>query len=171
MRMTERGWPGRPEHPFLLLFVIVVVLAAGASLAQNLLAGRARVIDGDTVEVQGQRIRLHGIDAPESAQECATATGRSYRCGQAAADALARTVRGASVACAVRGTDRYGRRIAVCYLDGTDLNAWMVSAGHALAYRRYSMDYVPQERRARTNGLGMWQGSFEAPWDWRRARR
>ena len=153
-----------------LLAMFALAGTVGAA-AQDVLTGRARVVDGDTVEVQGQRIRLHGIDAPESAQECATATGRSYRCGQAATDALSRTVRGAPVACAVRGTDRYGRRVAVCYLDGADLNAWMVASGHALAYRRYSEDYLPHERQARANGLGMWQGAFEAPWDWRRTRR
>ena len=138
--------------------------------SDGFLTGPARVIDGDTIEIHGQRVRLHGIDAPESAQVCETASGRAYRCGQAATDALARMVAGAPVACVVRDTDRYGRLVAVCHRAEGDLNAWMVSEGHALAYRRYSRDYVAHENAARARRAGVWQGRFDAPWDWRRAQ-
>ncbi|MXY32878.1 MAG: thermonuclease family protein [Boseongicola sp. SB0664_bin_43] len=142
-----------------------------AALAQDLVSGPARVIDGDTVEVQGVRIRMHGIDAPESEQECLDAAGKAYSCGQVATNALASMVGRGSVGCRVRDTDRYGRLIAVCYRHGVDLNAWMVRDGHALAYRRYSGDYVPHEIAARARRAGVWQGRFVAPWDWRRGVR
>ena len=76
-----------------------------------------------------------------------------------------------SVACRILDTDRYGRLIAVCHRDGVNLNAWMVRDGHALAYRRYSGDYVSHENAARARRVGVWQGRFVAPWDWRRGVR
>ena len=75
------------------------------------------------------------------------------------------------VTCTVRNVDRYGRFIAVCHQGGVDLNAWMVSAGHALAYRRYNTDYIAQEATARADARGLWQGTFDVPWEWRRDRR
>ena len=144
---------------------------ASTSAAQVELSGPARVIDGDTIVVQGQRVRLHGIDAPESEQKCLDAFGAAYLCGQAAANALASKIGRWSVTCRVRDTDRYGRLIAVCHRHGVDLNAWMVRDGHALAYRRYSGNYVAHENTARARRVGVWQGRFVAPWDWRRGVR
>ena len=170
--MTKMKWPGWPEPPFLrtaLALLAALVLACPAA-AQDVLAGPARVLDGDTVEVQGQRIRLHGIDAPESAQTCTDGAGRSYRCGRAATNALASLIGGGSVACRVLDRDRYGRLIAVCYRNQVDLNGSMVAAGHALAYRQYGTAYVSHENAARARRLGVWQGRFDAPWDWRRAK-
>lgn len=137
------------------------VLAAAAE--QN---GRASVIDGDTLEIHGQRIRLFGIDAPESRQLC-EADGREYRCGQQAALALADFVGQRTVRCEQRDTDRYGRVVAVCRVAGEDLSAWLVQKGWALAYRKYSLDYVDQEAAARTARAGIWRGSFVEPWIWR----
>ncbi|QEX16838.1 hypothetical protein FRZ44_21330 [Hypericibacter terrae] len=128
------------------------------------------MVDGDTLEIHGTRIRLFGIDAPESRQLC-EAQGQQYRCGQKAAFALADHVGSSPVTCDPRDTDRYGRTVAVCYLGSEDLNAWMVSQGWALAYRHYSTDYVPQEEAAHAAGLGIWAGTFTAPWDWRAQER
>ncbi|MXX87937.1 MAG: thermonuclease family protein [Boseongicola sp. SB0677_bin_26] len=153
-----------------LLAALALAGTPTTSKAQNVLYGPVRVIDGDTIEIQRQRIRLHGIDAPESAQECSDARGRSYRCGQAATQALASLVRGASVNCQIRDKDRYGRLVAVCRRGGVDLNASMVRQGHALAYRQYGTDYVSHETAARTRKLGVWQGRFTMPWDWRRTQ-
>ena len=149
------------------LALLAALAVSGPVLAQDVLTGPARVIDGDTVEIEGRRVRLHGIDAPETRQTCKDGAGREYRCGEVATAALARMVVGAPVACVVRDTDRYGRLVAVCHRAEGDLNAWMVSEGHALAYRRYSRDYVAHENAARAARRGVWQGRFDAPWDWR----
>ena len=133
--------------------------------------GAAVAVDGDTLRMGPDRIRLHGIDAPESAQTCADASGREYACGRAAADALAELIGDRTVRCAVRDTDRYGRAVAVCRLGDLDIGAWMVANGHALAYRRYGGDYVSREDTARAERRGMWRGRFTVPWDWRRGKR
>ncbi|MBW8267890.1 thermonuclease family protein [Caldovatus aquaticus] len=133
------------------------------------LQGAARVVDGDTLEVMGRRVRLYGIDAPESDQDCER-DGRAYACGAAAARALADLVAGREVRCAGRGEDRYGRTIAVCRANGTDLGEAMVRSGWAVAFRRYAEDYAAAETAARREGRGLWAGRFEAPEDWRRRR-
>lgn len=137
------------------------------------LIGRPSVIDGDTIEIAGKRIRLHGIDAPEGWQTCLR-DSKPVRCGQEAAWALADRIGSSIVACDDRGRDRYGRVISVCHLgsrEGPDLNAWMVEQGWALAYRHYSLAYVGEEAAAQAARRGLWSGSFKAPWDWRRERR
>ena len=109
-----------------------------------------RVVDADTLEMAGQRVRLQGIDAPESAQACRQATGQRYRCGDRATEALRARIGADAVTCTIEGRDRYNRALSTCYTtDGTDLNAWLVRQGYALAYRRYSTKYVAEEDQAR----------------------
>lgn len=151
--------------------LIGIALLATPTLAAEPIAGRASVTDGDTVVIRSTRIRLYGIDAPESAQLCEDAGGKEYRCGQAAALALSDRIGEANVSCEPRDTDRYGRTVAVCRKGTEDLNAWMVSQGHALAFRRYSTDYVATEGQARAAKRGIWAGTFEDPSDWRRRKR
>ena len=133
-------------------------------------AGRTRVIDGDTIEVSSARIRLFGIDAPESAQRC-LAGSRRWSCGEQATRALAARIDGRSVACEERDRDRYGRIVAVCRYGGQDVNAWLVREGWAMAYRRYSTAYVGEEAAAKAAQRGVWRGEFVPPWDWRRGDR
>jgi len=129
--------------------------------------GTPLVVDGDTIEVAGVRVRLFGIDAPERDQSCRRGDGSRYACGQAARDALVRAVAGSPVRCVRRDIDPYGRMVALCTAAGADLGATLVEQGEALAYRHFSRDYVGQEERARSMRAGLWQGTFERPWDWR----
>ena len=133
------------------------------------MTGVASVIDGDTLEIHGERIRLFGIDACESRQVCEDASGQPYRCGQQAALALADHIGSRTVRCEGKTRDRYGRLVAICYLGDEDLDAWMVLQGLALAFRKYSTLYVPEEDGARLAKRGLWAGRFETPWEWRTA--
>jgi endonuclease YncB( thermonuclease family) len=144
---------------------------ARTSTGQTPIVGVASVIDGDTIDIHGTRIRLHGIDAPESQQECAAPDGKAWRCGQQAALALSEEIGRGLVSCAPQGRDRYGRTIAVCSLGGADLNRWLVLAGWAVAYRHYSQDYVRDEEAAKAAKRGIWVGAFTMPWDWRAEKR
>ena len=150
-----------------LFLLMVVALLSLPALAAEPLVGTASVVDGDTIEIHGQRIRLHGIDAPESRQECSRSDGTSWRCGQQAALALSDRIGCSVVHCDARGRDRYGRIISVCLKDNEDLNRWMVANGWAVAYRKYALDYVADEERAHLAKAGIWSGTFEMPWDWR----
>ena len=152
------------------LALAAALLLASPALAQDI-TGPACVIDGDTLDIAGDRIRLHGIDAPESRQTCARGE-REVRCGRAATAALRRLIDNELVSCHERDVDRYGRTVAVCLnAEGQDVGAELVRQGWALAYRQFSDDYVGQEGEARDTGLGMWRGEFVAPWDWRRGDR
>ena len=148
--------------------IAALCLLATPALAD--VAGVATVIDGDTIEVHGQRIRLHGIDAPESRQLCRL-DGKLWPCGKDAANALAKKIARRPVTCEDLGRDRYKRMVARCTVAGEDLGEWMVSQGWALAYRRYSRDYVDQEADARAARRGIWAGEFVKPWEWRRGKR
>jgi len=138
--------------------------------AESRLEGVARVIDGDTVDVGSVRVRLHGVDAFERGQTCEL-DGDSWACGTAATQALKARAEGHRLVCAVMDTDRYGRRVARCERDGIDVALPLVEDGLALAYRRYSVDYVDAEEAARARGAGAWAGSFDRPEQWRRRGR
>ena len=149
----------------LMLFALVFSGSAHARIA-----GPATVTDGDSIRVSGSRIRLFGIDAPESQQTC-VAGGRRWRCGRSATNALRKVIAGRPVVCTERDRDRYGRIVAVCRAGGEDINAWMVAQGMAVAYTKYSRAYVGQQRSAKAARRGLWRGYFVAPWDWRRGKR
>ncbi|MBO33266.1 MAG: hypothetical protein CMM74_09875 [Rhodospirillaceae bacterium] len=134
---------------------------------QQTLTGIPKIIDGDTIRIGNTRIRLHGIDAPEAKQTC-NASGKEWRCGWEATNALANVVGEHWVTCSRRDTDRYGRVVAVCRAGPIDFGTWMVGNGWAVAYQRYSRDYVRDEDEARKAGRGMWRGEFMMPWMWRR---
>ena len=135
-------WNGR-------IALLIVLSVSSSAAAQDRIVGVASVIDGDTIEIHGQRIRLFGIDAPESSQLCERPTGARWRCGQQASFALADRIGRATVRCDPRDLDRYGRVVAVCFRGNEDLNRWMVANGWAVSVRRYSLDYVADEAAAR----------------------
>jgi endonuclease YncB( thermonuclease family) len=132
--------------------------------------GDASVVDGDTLVVAGERVRLSGIDAPEQGQQCER-DGRLYACGVMAREWMAARVDGGRVRCTADGRDRYDRLLAVCFANGTNLNDGVVRAGWALAFRRYSREYVSAEDVARKERRGLWSGRFDPPWQWRTLSR
>jgi endonuclease YncB( thermonuclease family) len=156
-----------------ILVVVATLAAVGAEQAcvpQERLAGRPKLIDGDSFELGAVGVRLFGVDAPEGRQSC-TRGGRNWSCGDAAAAELRRLVGSRDVTCEQRDMDTYGRIVAVCRVGTTDLGAAMVRAGFALAYRRYSDDYVDEERQARAARRGVWAGEFTPPETYRGEQR
>jgi endonuclease YncB( thermonuclease family) len=146
-----------------LLFAVVAPASADVS-------GEPTVIDGDTIVVAGEHVRLQGIDAPEMHQTC-TAYGQEWPCGRTAADWLKDRLRGQQVDCIGHARDRYGRLLAVCYSGGENLNEQLVREGWALDFRKYSTDYLQAESEAKRAGAGIWRGTFDPPWEWRAAHR
>lgn len=156
-----------------LLIALFALALATAAHAQTI-TGRASVVDGDTIEIAGERIRFNGIDAPESGQRCQDKAGREYRCGRASADALdAFLAQSRPTSCRFVERDRYGRFVGDCRrADGKSVAAWMVRSGHALDWPRYSRGaYAADQAEARRNRAGMWQGRFVEPWEWRKGAR
>jgi endonuclease YncB( thermonuclease family) len=138
------------------------------------IAGRASVIDADTIEIHGQRIRIWGIDAPEGAQTCKDASGSEYRCGQIGSMKLASYLDEAQpIICAQRDVDRYSRIVASCVNTfGQDLATWLVRNGHALDWPMYSKGaYSRAQSGAKNRKAGIWQGTFVEPWEWRKLRK
>lgn len=150
-----------------LALVVFLVLGGPPANAQS---GIPRVIDGDTIDVAGSRIRLWGIDAPESKQQCERG-GSLYSCGLDAATHLRAIIGSARLSCEPRTLDKYGRTVALCRAGDVDIGAAMVRDGWAMAFVRYSQDYVPEERAARDARRGLWSGAFSPPWQWRTAQR
>ncbi|WP_247418153.1 thermonuclease family protein [Bradyrhizobium sp. 159] len=150
----------------------VAALLIATPAAAETIVGRASVVDGDTIEIHGTRIRLWGIDAPESDQLCRGDDSELYRCGQKAAAALAGLFYAIPrpVLCTPKDRDRYGRVVAVCKLGGPgpDIAHWMVSNGHALDWPKYSHgQYTEAQQRAERANAGVWAGSFVEPWRYR----
>ena len=130
-----------------------------------------RVVDGDTIVLNKEKIRLHGIDTPETKQNCKNKIGVEYGCGASATKELKKIIENKKVSCLRKDKDRYGRSVSVCYVNGKDINALLVKRGWAVAYKKYSKDYISEEAEAKKNKLGLWQGQFILPWKWRRQNR
>lgn len=159
----------RTHSPRLWLLAALLALgAAGACVPQERITGRPKIIDGDSFEIGNTSVRLFGVDAPEGRQDC-TRAGRPWRCGDAARTELRRLVGGSTIVCRKEDVDSYGRIVARCSSNGTtDLAAAMARAGMAVAYRRYSNDYVDEEGEAKNARRGIWASEFTPPEQWRR---
>jgi endonuclease YncB( thermonuclease family) len=148
-----------------------VVAAPGAAVV----AGAARVVDGDTLVINGEtRVRLYGVDAPETKQLCTRPDGSAWTCGVSAGDALRDKVAraGGNVHCVVLNQDRYGRDVALCDAGGDDLATFLVERGWALAYRAYGGSaFAKPEAAARDAKAGVWASAFTPPWEWRAQQR
>ena len=134
------------------------------------------MIDGDTLEINDNKIRLSGIDAPEKKQLCKKpfltviflTFQKEYKCGEEATESLKRFIKNRSIKCNSESKDRYDRFIATCYLKKKNINSWIVRNGYAVAYTRYSKKYVLDEEYAKKKKLGLWRGKFKKPEEWRR---
>jgi endonuclease YncB( thermonuclease family) len=142
------------------LFAFTMLVSATAIPA---IAG-VYVVDGDTFDLDGTRIRINGIDAPEFGQKCG-----SWECGKAAAAKLADLLRSGAVRCKVHGADGYGRSIATCTSGNRDIGAEMVATGYAWAFVKYSDAYEDQQDLARKAGLGIWSEPSQPAWEYRAA--
>ena len=142
------------------------------------ISGNAQIIDGDTIKINSKKIRLNGIDAPEFKQMCKktyltiiffTFT-KDYPCGKISTEKLKKKINNKVITCKILDIDRYKRYIGECYKRNLNLNSWLVSNGHAVAYRKYSKKYVSDEINAKNKKIGIWQGKFEMPWEYRRKK-
>ena len=143
------------------------------------ISGVPKVVDGDTVHINDNKFRLEGIDAPEMRQQCqkvfleiSAIVGfnlkKDYLCGVISKEKLIDNINKSQIKCVSSGRDRYKRYLATCYKDKINLNKWMVRNGLAVAYKRYSKDYLRDEIYAKQNKLGLWKGSFIRPEKWRK---
>ena len=163
----------------LSLFSIILFssIITSAISFEKIIIGKANVTDGDTIKINDQKIRLFGIDAPETKQFCKEVYlsflifnfKRDYKCGEKSTNALKKKIKSKNIKCLVQDKkDRYRRNIGICYLKKQDINSWLVKNGYAIAYRRYSKKYIMDEQYAEDNKLGIWQGTFMEPEKWRR---
>ena len=151
-----------------LIFATIILLNLSNQLIANEIFGIPIIIDGDTIKISNNKIRLHGIDAPEKNQKC-TKKKKEYNCGIVATEALIEKIGKKVVKCLTqKNKDRYNRFIGICFIEKEDLNKWMVRNGYAVAYRRYSKDYILDEELAKKNKLGLWSGTFLKPEKWRK---
>ncbi len=141
--------------------------------------GYAEVTDGDTIKIDTFKIRLSGIDAPEKKQKCKRpyltififTFHEDYSCGQKSTEALIKKINNQKITCQISDVDYFKRLIGECYIRKTNLNAWLVSNGHAVAFRKYSKKYISNEITAKQEKKGMWKGKFEMPWDYRKSKK
>lgn len=148
-----------------------LLCSAPPSLSTDLVGYVERVHDGDTFTLNGNKIRLWGVDAPELAQQCTRGKREKVACGTVARDALRTMVRGEKVVCTQVERDRYKRIVATCQVGGRDVGELMVRSGNALKYQRYSGGrYQRAERAAQDRRAGVWAGEFTEPWRWRRQK-
>ena len=152
--------------------LVLSAAAADQPVEPQLQVTVTAVSDGDTLRAGRLRLRLHGVDAPERKQLCSTASEQDYPCGLRATEWLKERARpGQRLSCTILDIDRYRRLIVRCHKDGVDLNHALVQAGWAVAYTRFSDDYLQAEYEARESKAGLWQGRFVRPELWRQQQR
>ena len=142
----------------------------------KIISGIAKVIDGDTIKIKDNKIRLMGIDAPEKKQQCQkpwlsisfVTFSKNYPCGKISTQRLKKKIDNKLITCKSSGKDRYKRFIAECFKGKININAFMVLNGHAVAYRKYSSKFIIHEKTAKKEKSGLWAGTFEMPWEWRK---
>jgi endonuclease YncB( thermonuclease family) len=148
------------------IFGVALLNVSLPAVAKAGISGVPTVIDGETVELGGERFRLYGINAPDLRQKCEI-RGRDYDCGHVSKTALMDLVAGVEINCVSRAPVAAGTRRATCYANGYDLAEGMAHTGWAMAMPRDGGKYLRMERRAERARRGLWQGKFTPPWDWK----
>ena len=143
------------------LIIIVSLLCCNISLANNL-----KIIDGDTIVLNGEKIRFSGIDTPELKQTCLH-NNKIVDCGMSAKILLIKKIGNKTPECISEGKDVYNRTLAECFINGKSLSKFLVRSGYAFAYRKYSKKFIDDEDFAKANKNGMWAMKFKYPWDFR----
>ena len=146
----------------LYLYVFLVLIFYNTSFADNL-----KIVDGDTIVLNGEKIRFSGIDTPELKQTCMNSDEKVF-CGKSAKMLLIKKIGNEMPECISEGKDAYKRTLAECFVNGESLSAFLVRSGYAFAYRKYSNKFIKDEEFAKENKLGMWSMKFEYPWDFRK---
>ena len=147
----------------LYLFVFLVLIFCNTSFADNL-----KIVDGDTIVLNGEKIRFSGIDTPELKQMCMNGDEKVF-CGKTAKMLLIKKIGNETPECISEGKDAYKRTLAECFVNGESLSAFLVRSGYAFAYRKYSDKFIKDEEFAKENKLGMWAMTFQYPWDFRKS--
>ncbi len=163
----------RCKSSLLLVFLLICGVSScnkQSSNSEHDLVGVIRVIDGDTFDVSGLRVRLHGVDAPESDQLCQTQQGGDWACGGWITKIVTDRYSGVPTTCTEMDRDRYGRTVARCFALGEDVSAWLVQEGLAFAYVKYSTDYVALERNAASVKRGLHAARLQSPAEHRKSR-
>jgi len=145
------------------IILILLFIFSSQALADNL-----KVIDGDTIVLNGEKIRFSGIDTPELRQTCMKGDQKVF-CGIFAKMLLVKKIGNETPECISEGKDAYKRTLAECFVNGESLSAFLVRSGYAFAYRKYSDKFIKDEEFAKENKLGMWAMTFQYPWDFRKS--
>ena len=156
----------------ILIFKIFLVIFSlyNNIINANTINGKAKIIDGDTLHINKNKIRLHGIDAPEKNQKCIF-KNKKWPCGKKSTIELKKLINNQNVKCKIKDIDIYKRYVAICTVNKINLNQIMVKKGWAIAYRYYSLDYIEDEEYAKKNKLGIWIGEFEKPYIYRKKNK
>jgi endonuclease YncB( thermonuclease family) len=151
------------------IFLISVSLLIFFSTFNQVRPQVIKVVDGDTIHLDGEKIRFTGIDTPELKQTCIKKVV-IYPCGITAKEILIDKIGDNNVECISEGKDQYKRILAECFVNGDSLSSYLVRSGYAFAYRKYSKKFIPDEDYAKTNQIGMWSMKFDYPWNYRKLK-
>ena len=155
---------------FNFLITFFLILFSSASFSEKIIEGKVKIIDGDTIHIEKNKIRLHGIDAPEIDQTC-TIKDKVWNCGIESSLELKKLILDNNISCVVSDIDKYNRYIAECFINNKNINKLMVRNGWAIAYRYYSLDFVEDEKLAEKDKIGLWQGQFQEPYLFRKSKK
>ena len=173
MKKLEKKWMNLMKKLSLSLFSILITLSLlnHSISAEKKIIGKAKVIDGDTIKINGKKIRLSGIDAPELKQQCSNESGL-YSCGELSKSILdSIELPGVNIRCTYLNKDKYGRILGTCFRGSIEINKWLVRSGAAVAYKKYSKKYLADEKYAKDKNNGIWNGDFIRPEEWRKKNK